>query len=231
MELIAAFVLGFVGSLHCAGMCGPLLLALPAAGGSRGRFVAGRLLYNAGRIGTYAVIGALCGLAGSTLSMAGLQRWVSLTIGATLLLGLIPFVPVPMNIASWKVVARLKGLFRNLLQERSLRSLFALGAVNGLLPCGLVYVAAAGSVATGSGPAAVGAMVAFGLGTLPMMLAIGLTGRWVQRLSPNRIRRVVPITIALLGTLLILRGLPLGIPYLSPGATATGDVHCPACAH
>ena len=70
-----------------------------------------------------------------------------------------------------------------------------------------------------------------GLIQLGLGLAIGLTGRWVQRLSPNRIRRVVPITIALLGTLLILRGLPLGIPYLSPGATANGDVHCPACAH
>lgn len=77
MELWTAFLLGLVGSAHCAGMCGPLALALPATGNTRGTFLAGRLLYNAGRLVTYAALGAAFGLLGQTFALAGFQRWIS----------------------------------------------------------------------------------------------------------------------------------------------------------
>ncbi|MCD6049706.1 MAG: hypothetical protein K0Q55_1109, partial [Verrucomicrobia bacterium] len=89
MELWTAFILGLVGSLHCAGMCGPLALALPVAGKTRRAFVLGRVLYNLGRILTYCVIGAIFGLAGQSLALAGFQKWVSLGAGVAILLGLL----------------------------------------------------------------------------------------------------------------------------------------------
>src|SRR3954464_12082881 len=89
MELIwTAFVLGLIGSLHCAGMCGPLALALPIVGNTRLSFTTSRLLYNAGRLLTYCIIGALLGIVGRSLSIAGLQRWLSLGAGVLILIGL-----------------------------------------------------------------------------------------------------------------------------------------------
>ena len=88
MILLTAIVLGLVGSLHCAGMCGPLALALPMTGNSRATFVLGRVAYNLGRIVTYCLLGAAFGLVGQTLAFAGFQRWVSIAAGSAILVGL-----------------------------------------------------------------------------------------------------------------------------------------------
>ena len=105
MELWTAFLLGFVGSAHCAGMCGPLALALPPTGRSRVTFVSGRAAYNAGRILTYALLGALFGLLGQSLVLAGLQRWVSLAAGALILTALLLGVLVPAGSAAGSAIA------------------------------------------------------------------------------------------------------------------------------
>jgi hypothetical protein len=102
------------------------------------------------------------------------------------------------------------------LQRRSLRSLGLLGLLNGLLPCGLVYVAMAGAVARGTLPDGIFFMVWFGLGTLPTMLGISLSGKLFPLALRLKLRRAIPFGICLLGGLLILRGLALGIPYVSP---------------
>ena len=83
----AAFILGLAGSLHCAGMCGPLALALPHPGRGMAGFVGGRLLYQLGRLATYMALGAASGALGHSLSMAGVQRWVSLVAGVPILAG------------------------------------------------------------------------------------------------------------------------------------------------
>jgi hypothetical protein len=226
MDCWTAFVLGLVGSAHCAGMCGPLALAMPGAGTSGPGFWAGRLGYNLGRILTYGALGVVFGLAGRSLFLAGLQRWLSIGLGAALLAGLL----ASRRLALWRpltaLVEGLKSKMSVLLRRRSFVSLVVLGLLNGLLPCGLVYAACAGAAATSGILAGAQYMAAFGAGTAPMMLAIGLCGRLVPLTLRLKLRKAIPIAVFLLATLLILRGLSLGIPYLSPDSSASG-----ACCH
>jgi sulfite exporter TauE/SafE len=214
MELWTTFLLGLVGSLHCAGMCGPLALALPATGNTRASFLAGRVAYNFGRIITYCALGAVFGLIGKTFDLAGLQRWVSLVAGVTILL--VASSRFSFAVPAVKAVAWMKSGVANLLQRRTLSSLLALGVLNGLLPCGLVYVACAAAAATGSTLAAIESMFAFGLGTVPMMLGVAIAARPLKLALRFKLQRLIPASLVLVGLLLILRGLSLGIPYLSP---------------
>ncbi len=225
MDLGAAFILGLLGSLHCAGMCGPLALALPISGNSRFSFRVGRVGYNLGRISAYACLGMVFGLAGKTAALAGLQRWTSLVAGTVVLLGLIPATRSALRLPALGGVGILKSGFTSLLAKRSWSSLYLLGLLNGFLPCGLAYAASAGALAAGSIISGVTDMLAFGLGTFPMMLAIGLLGRNVQVAVRSRFQTLIPISIAVMGMLLIVRGLGLGIPYLSPDLV-TGKHSC-----
>jgi hypothetical protein len=226
MLLLTAFLLGLVGSLHCAGMCGPLALALPMAGNSTPAFVLGRVAYNLGRIVTYCLLGVVFGLAGKTLLLAGVQRWASIALGVALLAGLF----TSRKLAVWRpvtlLVERLKLSMSVLLRRRSLVSLAVLGLLNGLLPCGMVYVACAGAIATGGLLAGAGYMAAFGAGTVPMMLAISLSGRLVPLALRLKLRKAIPVTVVLLATLLIVRGMSLSIPYLSPDLSSGGSSCC-----
>jgi sulfite exporter TauE/SafE len=228
MEIWTAFLLGLVGSLHCAGMCGPLALALPATGRTRASFLLGRLNYNLGRILTYSLLGAVVGLVGESLALAGLQRWVSLAAGLAILLGLIASSRYALDTPAVRLVSWLKSGFARLLQQRSLSSLLVLGLLNGLLPCGLVYAACAGAVAAGGFFSGTQYMLAFGLGTLPMMLGLGLVGKQLHWVIRFKFQRLIPASLLLLSSLLILRGLALGIPYLSPNLSDAPGKHA-AC--
>lgn len=219
MELWTAFLLGFVGSAHCAGMCGPLALALPG-GGTRATFVVGRLLYNLGRMATYMLMGAFFGLLGHGFALAGLQRWVSLVLGIVILVGVFVSPRFANALPVTRFVSWLKATLGRLFQQRALTSLFGVGLLNGLLPCGLVYIACAGATATGNLWSGVDYMIAFGLGTVPMMLAISLIGTKLQFVLRLRLQRLIPASLAILGALLLLRGMALGIPYVSPNLPA-----------
>lgn len=225
MDLASAFILGLFGSLHCAGMCGPLALALPRAERNRG-LLAGRLFYNAGRLVTYALIGIIFGVVGQSLVLAGVQRWASIALGVVLLAGLFASRRLARLNPMLRVVQWLKTRMGMLLSKRSLTALGMLGMLNGLLPCGLVYVAAAGATVTGSALAGAGYMAAFGAGTVPMMLAISLSGSIVPVQLRLKLLNVVPFAVFALASLLILRGLSLGIPYISPDLSGT-----PGCCH
>ena len=216
MELWTAFLLGFVGSAHCAGMCGPLALALPGGSSTRATFFAGRLLYNFGRIITYAVMGAAFGLVGHGFAIAGLQRWVSLVVGALILLGLLVSPRSANAVPVTRTVNWLKSALGSLLRRRALSSLFGIGLLNGLLPCGLVYVACAGATASGNVLSGIQYMIAFGLGTLPMMLALSLAGHRLQFALRFKVQHLIRVSLAIVGLLLLLRGMALGIPYVSP---------------
>jgi sulfite exporter TauE/SafE len=220
MDYWTAFALGLAGSLHCAGMCGPLALAMPTAGRNVASFFLGRTAYNLGRITTYCLLGLLFGSLGRTLFFAGAQRWLSIGLGAALLAALLTSKRLALSKPISTLVMRLRGGMSSFLRKRSLTSLATLGLLNGLLPCGLVYVTAAGATATGSISAGALYMALFGLGTLPMMLLIGLSGRLVPSSLRLKLGRVVPVSVFLLATLLIFRGLGLGIPYLSPNLAA-----------
>jgi hypothetical protein len=229
MELTAAFLLGLLGSLHCAGMCGPLICALPRVGDSRISAFAGRLLYNAGRISLYTMLGLLCGALGKSLAIAGFQKWISLIAGLAILVGLVASSRLATRTPVWKLVQHIKTSFARMLQQRSYSSLFLLGTLNGLLPCGLVYAACAAAMsASGAGQGAL-AMFLFGLGTLPVMLGIGFAQHKIRAFLGQRLRLLNPAAVALVGLMLVVRGMALGIPYLSPSVDH-GHAACSHCA-
>ena len=216
MDLGIAFALGLLGSLHCVAMCGPLLLALPSPAGGPGRFVAGRIIYQLGRIGTYCLLGVVAGIVGRSVFLIGMQRWISIVLGVAILLGFLFSRRVSVAAPVVRLVGRLKSAMSAQLRERSMRSLVLLGMLNGLLPCGLVYVALAGAISRGAFLNGILYMACFGLGTLPAMLGISLSGRAFPISFRVRLRSVIPIGVCLVAGLLILRGMARGIPYVSP---------------
>jgi sulfite exporter TauE/SafE len=225
MDYGIAIALGFVGSLHCAAMCGPLMLALPVPPGGPARFVAGRVIYQLGRMSTYCLLGVLAGLIGKSILLAGFQRSLSIALGLAILLGFLISKKIAVSAPVVRFVTHLKTAMSAQLQRRNFRSLALLGMLNGLLPCGLVYVALAGAVTQGRLLDGIFYMAFFGLGTLPTMLGIGIAGRMFPLAFRLRLRGAIPMGVFLLAGLLILRGMALGIPYVSP--SLIGGV--PAC--
>lgn len=223
MDFLPAFLIGLVGSLHCAGMCGPLTLAVAGTGGGSHPATA-RLLYQVGRLSTYVALGALFGLFGRGLAFVGFQRWLSIGAGAVILLGLLASLRGPATglLVGW--VDRLKGHFARLLKQGSVGSRITLGVLNGLLPCGLVYAASASAAATGSPVTGAAWNLAFGLGTLPLMLTLSFAGGRIPFTWRLRLQPFIPAGVAVMGVLLVLRGMALGIPYVSPASGADGLV-------
>jgi len=212
-----AFTIGLVGSLHCAGMCGPLAMMAPLSSPNPRLTTAARLAYNLGRVLTYTLLGALVGALGQAVAWVGIQRWISITTGILVLAAFASSKPFFLSTTTSLGVGRLKGVFGFLLKQRSLGSIFALGTLNGLLPCGLVYVACTAAATTTHPFLGMAYMAAFGLGTLPMMLAITFSGQAIPPCIRFRLQRLIPICGMTVGLLLIVRGLALGIPYVSPG--------------
>jgi sulfite exporter TauE/SafE len=228
MMLWTAILLGLLGGVHCAGMCGPLMLALPRPAGGTARFVAGRIAYQLGRVLTYCALGLIFGLLGTGFALAGVQRFASVALGVTMLIGLLTSTKLLLAAPIARLVGKLRSTMSGLLERRSLSSHALLGTLNGLLPCGLVYVACAGAVATGSLLNGVAYMALFGLGTIPVTLGISLTGHLLPATFRLQLARLVPVGVVLVAALLILRGLSLGIPYLSPDLAAGPAANC-AC--
>jgi hypothetical protein len=228
MMLWTAFLLGLLGGVHCAGMCGPLMLALPRPPGGTARFVTGRLAHQLGRVFTYCLLGVGFGALGTGFAAAGVQRFASVALGVMMLAGLFASKKLLLTAPIARLVGRLKATMAGLLSRHSLGSQVLLGGLNGLLPCGLVYVACAGATATGSLASGVAYMALFGLGTIPVMLAINLSGHLLPMKFRLQLVRLVPAGVVLVAALLILRGLSLGIPYLSPDLAAGPSANC-AC--
>ncbi len=219
MEIIwVGLITGLLGSLHCAGMCGPIALSLPLRGNTPIEKVGGGVLYNLGRTATYAVMGAIFGAIGQGFQLIGFQQWISIAMGVLMILSvLLPsmFSSVKSNNLFGLTTLVRKGIQR-LFAQRSFGGLFAIGLLNGLLPCGLVYVAIASAIGTGDFYMGIAFMVLFGLGTLPMMLGINVLGNMLSLPVRKRITKIIPFVVVIIGALFILRGLALGIPFVSP---------------
>lgn len=192
-------------------------------------FVAGRVAYNFGRVLTYCLLGMGFGLLGKAFAMAGFQEMMSIALGIALLAGLIFSRKLLHWVPLTRLVNTLKTSMAGLLRQRSLTALGLLGLLNGLLPCGLVYVACAGATATGDLIKGAEYMAVFGIGTVPMMLAISLSGSIVPLKLRLKWTKAAPVMVGLLAALLILRGMSLGIPYVSPNLS--GGKAGTACCH
>lgn len=220
MEIWAGLILGYVGSLHCAGMCGPIALSLPG-GNNRGyKFFWGRLLYNTGRVITYTILGTIFGLLGSRIIISEHQQLLSISTGVIILLGTVITFIGDKNMFYGKLFSRytsfIKTPLSKLFKTKTNASLLGIGILNGLLPCGFVYLAIAGSLTTGSIYSGIMFMVLFGLGTFPVMLGMSVFGNFLRERIRIPYAKILPALSIFIAILLIMRGLNLGIPYLSP---------------
>ncbi|GEO12174.1 sulfite exporter TauE/SafE family protein [Segetibacter aerophilus] len=227
---ISALALGGISSFHCVGMCGVFAFSIPTHNMSEAKKVLAILLYNFGRITTYSILGLLFGLLGRQISLAGFQQWFSIIAGVMILTIVIQsFLKKPVfHLPGYQKMSLLiSKLISKFLGKPSLSSIYFLGAANGLLPCGLVYMAITGALAAGTVTGATGFMAAFGLGTLPAMFLLSYFRFMIGIAARNFIRRTVPFVVATMGLLLIVRGLNLNIPYLSPAiAISNSAISC-----
>ncbi|MDO3642212.1 sulfite exporter TauE/SafE family protein [Mucilaginibacter sp. L3T2-6] len=222
-----AFFIGFFGSVHCIGMCGPLAFAIPTLQSRWWLIVADKLVYNTGRIVSYTLIGLLFGLIGRQLWVSGLQQGVSLFSGMLIILAGIAKL-YHMRITHSRLAAKafepVNKLLALALRHRA--GHFIIGMVNGFLPCGFVYLALVGAINAGSPLAAGRFMFLFGMGTFPLMLAATVSAGFVSPLVRRRINSFMPYLMVCLGIWFILRGMNLNIPYISPARPSAGNLIC-----
>jgi sulfite exporter TauE/SafE len=205
-------ITGALGSLgHCLGMCGPLVamigLQLPRSGLQA---VPRHLVYHAARISVYALLGALSGGAGAFLGMRtglmGASGWVSLALGAAVIvfgLAYLHWLPARWMGAATPWLRRAMG---RALRWRNWGGLAVLGALNGLLPCGLVYTALLLAAASGSAARGALGMALFGSATLPLLLVLGAGAAAVSVNVRRRMAQLGGAFVVLVGLQLVLRG-------------------------
>jgi sulfite exporter TauE/SafE len=218
---LSAFILGLGGSFHCMGMCGPLALSitLPSAGQKAGFFSYSQ--YFLGKTLTYTLLGLIFGFFGKQIALAGWQQGLSVFGGVFMILLALFSVAKPaafhQNALTEKLNQFILPFFGKVLQQKS--SLFApfwMGLLNGLLPCGLVYIGLAGAVATAEPLSAALFMLVFGVGTMPVLLMFLVVSGNLGYAFRINLKKATPVIMSVMGVLLILRGLDLGIPFISP---------------
>ena len=218
LVLITGFTIGVFGSFHCVGMCGPLALSLPIHQLTIFNKSMAIGLYNLGRSFSYASMGIVFGLLGMSFSLFKLQQWLSIGAGSVILLFLIMnyLGSYRVNIFS-QLSHQVKSKLSDYLQtDKTPSTYFSIGMVNGFLPCGLVYVAIVTAIATGTILKSSLTMFAFGIGTIPIMALTMIFGKFVSINLRNKLNKMTPYLIMCVAILLILRGLNLGNPFISP---------------
>ncbi|MES1215438.1 MAG: sulfite exporter TauE/SafE family protein [Bacteroidota bacterium] len=220
VSLIAGFTLGVAGSLHCVGMCGPLSMALPTWHLSSAARFFSLLLYQFGRIITYSLFGLIFGLAGRSIYFAGFQQWFSITAGCVFIIAAALYfiqrnhIRISIFNRFYILVQRvISGLLKN---NSTPPGFLLLGMANGLLPCGMVYMAIAAALSFPQLSQSIGFMAMFGAGTLPTMLLASYGGQIMKPGIRNLFKKSVPFAIIVVGVMLILRGMNLGIEFISP---------------
>jgi uncharacterized protein len=226
--LVSAIIFGFLGSLHCLGMCAPLLWAIPDNQANKKRWLITKVLYNSGRLVTYSLLGLLIGLIGESFQLFGLQQHLSWITGLFLLLGLAlsykGYLITKNTKLGFRLNAKLRTMLSQYMTKQGLSSHLIFGLLNGLLPCGLVYMALLASVSMGSALGGASYMAIFGLGTFPMMFLAAYMGSSFKKMKKINVNKLAPKLVFLVAILLIIRGLNLGIPYLSPRISSPDQI-------
>jgi len=231
--LVSAFVFGLLGSLHCVGMCGPIAFMLPVDRSNSFKKVSQIASYHFGRLLAYSIIGLIFGIVGKSLYIFGIQQQLSIVIGALMII----VVLLPHHIIGkynlskplYKAISKVKSSLGKALKKKTADTFLTIGFLNGFLPCGLVYMAVFGAIASGSLLQGSLYMLLFGLGTIPLMTMAIYLGKFLNSTIKQRIQKAIPVFVIIIGVLFILRGLGLGIPYISPAPivdTATSAIEC-----
>uniref|UniRef100_UPI003753AD3A sulfite exporter TauE/SafE family protein n=1 Tax=Flavobacterium sp. TaxID=239 RepID=UPI003753AD3A len=227
------FFFGLISSFHCIGMCGPIAMMLPVDRNNQAKKTSQIITYHLGRLSAYATIGLVFGLLGKGLFLAGIQQKLSIFIGiAMIVIILIPekvFAKYNFSKPVFKLISKIKFTLGSQFKNKSYKSLFTIGLLNGFLPCGMVYVALFGAIATQSATFGVLYMVLFGLGTVPMMSSVVYINSFLTIPVRNKIQKFIPYFAVIIGILFIFRGLGLGIPYLSPSDMSLFVQSTPNC--
>jgi len=217
---ISALIFGLLGSFHCVGMCGPIAFLLPVDHKNNFRKLGQISLYHFGRLSSYAIIGLLFGLLGKSFKLFGLQQQLSILVGILMILVIIiPYKKFNKYNGSkpiFRIVEKVKSNLGKQLKQKSPDTFYTIGFLNGFLPCGLVYMAVFGAIASGTALEGSLYMAVFGLGTIPLMTTAIYLGNFINLSLRSKIRKAVPVFVVIIGLLFILRGMSLGIPYLSP---------------
>lgn len=219
-----AFLIGIGGSIHCVGMCGPIVLALPVKNLGFNAVLMNRLIYNLGRITTYGTMGLIIGVLGLGVQIVGAQQYLSVLLGIGLILYIIfsaRRLPMFSGLAVFdRALVKFKLLFSRKLSLSGKRNNFFIGMLNGLLPCGLVYVALVNSLLVSSPWEGFIFMSIFGLGTFPALFILPLATRIFNFRPLTNLKRFVPFLIFGLGVFLIIRGINFDNPFFTaPGET------------
>ncbi|OJJ22364.1 hypothetical protein BKI52_06690 [marine bacterium AO1-C] len=232
MFVYTAFVIGIVSSFHCIGMCGPIALGATASGKHCKNPWLMPFFYNVGRVLTYTLLGLIVGALGRGIVLSSSQQLLSILIGIVLL----AMYALPKVITRQADLLRVvhkgsrwfKQRFHAQLYQKKIESSIFRGMLNGFLPCGSVYLALAGAIATGSIGQGVLYMFFFGLGTFPLMFLITWAGNRVKPKTRHFIyKKATPVIAITLACVFIVRGLNLNIPYLSPKISKSGtQIEC-----
>ncbi len=218
--LFSAFVLGLLGSFHCIGMCGPIAFMLPVDRTNTYKKVSQIVIYHIGRLLAYTIIGLVFGLIGKSLYIFGFQQQLTIIIGILMILVVVipdkVFNKYQISKPIYSSISKLKSALGSALKRKTADTFLTIGFLNGFLPCGLVYMALFGAIASANALEGGLYMVVFGLGTIPLMTTVIYFSHLLKGTVRQKIQKAIPVFIVFIGALFILRGLGLGIPYLSP---------------
>lgn len=228
-----AFFLGLVSSLHCIGMCGPIAMMLPVDHNNPEKKALQVMTYHLGRLSAYAIIGFLFGLLGRGFFLAGIQQELSVVLGILMIFVIVVpeklFLSYSISKPVYLLIVKAKSALGSQFKKKSFSSLFAIGLLNGFLPCGLVYVALFGAMAMQQVALGTVFMVLFGLGTVPLMSSVVYAHSFFSLPVRNKVRKVIPFVGIVIGVLFIFRGLGLGIPFVSPSNISLFIQEQPGC--
>ncbi len=231
--LWSALIFGLLGSFHCVGMCGPIAFMLPVDRSNSLRKVTQISTYHFGRILAYSIIGLFFGLIGNSLYIFGIQQQLSIVIGVLMII--VVLIPVKtfnrynFSKPMYRVISKIKSALGHALKKKTADTFLTIGFLNGFLPCGLVYMAVFASMATGSMFEGSLYMMLFGVGTIPLMTSAIYLGKILNTAVKHRIQKAIPVFVVVMGIWFIVRGLGLGIPYISPapiGQMVSSEMEC-----
>lgn len=228
--IYSGFMLGLIGSLHCIGMCGPLTLLLPKANYSKFKFVLGRVLYNLGRITTYAILGFFIGTIGESLGLFISQKTLALALGITILLFIVLTKMFNLQLNIYGNIAKFTSIIKSNLKINSnkfnLINQLIFGFLNGFLPCGLLYGALSAAFLMETKLQSSLFMISFGIGTLPLMFIASMGFGVLSNFLRIKAKNIIPITYSIVAIWLILRGLSIPIPSIYTPPSIDKPIEC-----